>query len=84
VFVKESPEIVVRPLKGVIPGKDKIDIEIEFSPTAKITSVAEVLLKVAQFDFEPLPIRIVGNGRDKDKKKTTMRIKPGSADPRNK
>jgi hypothetical protein len=84
VTVKGHPSITVQPASGVIPGKGSIEVTITFSPTIKATAVAELQLKVAQFDFEPLNIRVVGTGKEADKKKSSIRVKPGSAEQRNK
>jgi hypothetical protein len=77
-MVKPHPSITITPIKGIIPGQGFIEINITFSPTVKATATAEIQLKVAQFDFEPLSIRIVGTGKQPDKK-SSIRVKPGSA-----
>jgi hypothetical protein len=62
-FIKDHSEIKISPVKGIIPGKGTVDIEISYAPTTNFTVVAEVELKISQFDFEPLLIKIMGSGR---------------------
>jgi hypothetical protein len=45
--------------------KGTTEVEIAFTPATKNTSTCEVELRVSQFDFEPLKIRIVGTGKTK-------------------
>ena len=59
---------MISPLKGVIPGKSSIEIEIKYIPSEAITIDVEVDLKISQFDFEPLPIRIKATGMFSEKK----------------
>jgi len=53
-MLKESNEIKISPLKGFIPGRSSIEIEILYAPLSNVTVVVEVELKISQFDFEPL------------------------------
>ena len=57
-------------MRGLIPGKSYIDIEIEYTAMKPITSVLNVLLETSQSGFDPLPIKIMGSGRYKDITKT--------------
>ncbi|EGR29602.1 hypothetical protein IMG5_152520 [Ichthyophthirius multifiliis] len=59
-------KIIINPLKGIIPGEGKIDIQITYIPQTNVTVISEAELKVSQFDFEPLKIRLMGSARYKD------------------
>jgi hypothetical protein len=49
----------------VIPAQETLTIEITFLPSAKCTYKSELTLAIQQFDFQPLPITIVGSGMQK-------------------
>ena len=40
-------DIAIYPLKGIIPGHGKTEIEITFKPETKTTAFAEVSLKIS-------------------------------------
>ena len=61
---------MIAPLQGVIPSQDTLNVEISFLPKTKKTFSAEVYLKIKQFDFEPIQIKIMGTGRDPNIQKT--------------
>lgn len=50
-------------------------------PTTKSTSTAEVLLHVHQFDFQPLPIKIIGSGLQALTRPIAKRIKSSKLAP---
>lgn len=50
-------------------------------PTSKSTSTAEVFLSVHQFDFQPLPIRIIGSGSQTVTRPVPKRIKSSKLAP---
>ena len=50
-------------MKGIVPGRGKIDIDIEYTPRVPETTVLEVELRVAQYRSEPARIAITGCGR---------------------
>jgi hypothetical protein len=52
---------------------ETVNIEISFIPTNKCTYTAEVYLKIKQFDFKPLLIKVIGNGKEKDLGKTAIK-----------
>jgi hypothetical protein len=74
-YQKESHEISINPLEGVIPANETLTVEITFMPTSKCTSTAEVFLQIQQFDFQPIPIRIIGSGIQKVTLNQSKRIK---------
>ncbi|CAD8145233.1 unnamed protein product [Paramecium pentaurelia] len=74
-ITKDCQDIKIEPIKGIVPGKGGIDISITYSPQVNVTEVMEVELKIAQFDFEPLCIKIMGSGRFPENKKT---LRPSS------
>jgi hypothetical protein len=52
-----------------------LTIEITFLPSAKCTYKSEVALTIHQFDFQPLPIMIVGSGVQKVANSVSKRVK---------
>jgi len=55
------PNITVAPLKGVIPANGSVDVAVTFSPTRHSTAHAELRFNIAQFNFDPALISIVGS-----------------------
>ena len=41
------PDIEIIPMKGVIPGNNRTEVEVLFRPESKTTAFAEVLLKIS-------------------------------------
>jgi hypothetical protein len=56
----------ISPLKGIIPGKSSVDIEIEYGPSEPCTVVVEAELNTSQYGFVPLLISIEGSGQYKE------------------
>jgi hypothetical protein len=50
-------------LRGLIPGKSFIEVEIEYFAKTASTAIVEVELNISQFNFEPMTIRIMGSGK---------------------
>jgi len=50
-------------------------------PVAKFTSIAEAFLVIQQFDFQPLPIKVVGSGVQKPSFNQSKRIKSSKLAP---
>ena len=50
-------------MKGIVPGKGAVEIDIEFTPSKPETTVVEAELGVSQFGFEPIRISITGSGQ---------------------
>ena len=67
---------MITPLEGVIGGEETLVIEISFTPRAKATSLAEVVLSIKQFDFQPLPISVIGNGVVSQKRVKSSKLAP--------
>jgi len=44
---KQHPDIKIFPLKGIIPGKGQVAIEISFNPSTKTTAFSEVELSIS-------------------------------------
>lgn len=64
-MVRTAPAISIIPSQGTVPGKGRVEIIISYAPTQEVVSVCETELFIDQFDFDPLPIRIVGLARTK-------------------
>jgi hypothetical protein len=58
--VESHPDFEVTPLTGVIPADGAIDVVITFLPSRHRTARAELTFKIAQFDFEPVMVSVVG------------------------
>ena len=72
---------MISPLKGIIPAQQTLTIEITFLPSAKITYTAQASLMIHQFDFQPLPISIVGTGIQKVVNSLSKRVKSSKLAP---
>jgi hypothetical protein len=59
--LEEHPDFTVSPLKGVIPPDGSTDIVITFKPSRHRTSRTELQFAIAQFDFEPVTVSVVGS-----------------------
>ena len=57
------PDVRVMPMKGVVPGKGSVEVDVEYTPTRPETVIVEVELHVSQFGFEPIKISITGSGQ---------------------
>ena len=62
-----SEDIKIQPTRGLIPGNSYIEVNIEFFARKAQTSILEVDLEISQFGFDPMRIRIMGQGRYKGK-----------------
>ncbi|KRX00150.1 hypothetical protein PPERSA_10649 [Pseudocohnilembus persalinus] len=78
VFTKNENDISIQPIKGIIPGNGQIDIDLIYQPTNNATVVANVELRLSQFDYEPLNIKLIGNGRypNPSDLKNKMKLEP--------
>jgi len=56
-------DIRISPMKGIVPGRGKIDIDIEYTPRVPETTILEVELRIAQYRSEPVLVSITGCGR---------------------
>jgi hypothetical protein len=59
-LVEAHPDFEVTPLAGVIPADGATSLSITFSPTRHRTASAELKFHIAQFDWEPVTVSIVG------------------------
>lgn len=59
----------------MIPALETLTIEITFLPNAKCTYKSELTLSIQQFDFQPLPITIVGTGIQRVANSVSKRVK---------
>lgn len=57
------PDLRICPLKGIVPGRGSVEVDIEYSPTKPETMVVEAELSISQFGFEPIRISITGSGQ---------------------
>ena len=57
-------------MKGIVPGKGQVVIDITYSPMSKTTAFSEVELNISQFDFVPIISKIMGAGKGVQSKKS--------------
>lgn len=50
----------IAPLAGVIPADGTTNVVITFNPSRHCTATAELKFHIAQFDFEPVSVSVVG------------------------
>lgn len=60
-MLESHPDIRISPLEGVIPPDGSTEIVITFAPTRHRTARAELQFHVAQFDFDPVTVAVVGS-----------------------
>ena len=60
------PDLRVMPMKGIVPGRGSVEIDIEYAPSRPETALLEVELHVSQFGFEPILVSITGSGQYAD------------------
>ena len=58
---KDHSDFRVSPLSGVVPADGSVEITIEFTPLEFGTCILELLVYVAQFNFEPILCTITGS-----------------------
>lgn len=68
-LLRDHPDIKISPQKGILPGKGSVEIEITYAPSTSTTAILETELKLSQFDFEPLIIKVTGSGRHANNQK---------------
>lgn len=59
--LEDHPDFVITPLRGVIPSDGAIDVVVTFLPTKHRTARVELQFNIAQFDFEPVTVTVVGS-----------------------
>ena len=55
-----SPDFKVSPSSGLIPANSSVEIAIEFTPLSFGTCSVELVLRVSQFNFQPLKCVVTG------------------------
>jgi len=59
--VEAHPDFEITPGNGVIPADGGTEINITYMPTRHCTARAELKFNIAQFDFEPVAVTVVGS-----------------------
>lgn len=59
--LEEHPDIIISPQSGVIPAHGTTEVVVTFRPTQHRTARTEIQVNIAQFDFEPVCVTIVGS-----------------------
>ncbi len=62
-YKTQHPDIEIFPMKGIIPGRGRVEIEVTFRPETKTTAFSEVILQISQFDFKPIITKIMGGAK---------------------
>lgn len=55
------PDFEITPLLGVIPPHEATEVIVTFAPTRHRTAHAELEFNIAQFDFDPVTVSLVGS-----------------------
>jgi hypothetical protein len=55
------PDIVITPLRGVIPSEGHVAVEVQFTPRALACASCELLVSVSQLNFKPFTCAITGS-----------------------
>jgi len=61
VVLDAHPDFHIAPLEGVIPPDGTVSIVVSFLPSKHRTARMEIQVNIAQFDFEPMQITVVGS-----------------------
>lgn len=54
------------PMKGIVPGRGSVEVDIEYAPTKPETAVVDFEMNLSQFGFEPIQVRIMGSAQYAD------------------
>jgi hypothetical protein len=60
-IIEADPDFEVAPTSGVIPADGSVEVVITYLPKRHRTSRIELRFNIAQFDFEPVMVSVVGN-----------------------
>lgn len=60
-LMEAHPDFKITPLAGVIPADGCTEVVITFAPVKHRTSRTELQFNIAQFDFEPVTVSVVGS-----------------------
>lgn len=58
-----NPDIRIMPMKGIVPGRGSVEIDIEYRPTKPETAVVDYEINLSQFGFEPIKVRVMGSAQ---------------------
>ncbi|KAL3159192.1 hypothetical protein ABBQ32_011175 [Trebouxia sp. C0010 RCD-2024] len=61
-MLQPNAAFVVRPHKGVVPANGIVDVEVIFCPTRLVTEMAELEVRVAEFQSEAVRCLLSGSG----------------------
>lgn len=53
-------------MKGIVPGRGSVEVDIEYAPTKPETAVVDFEMNLSQFGFEPIQVRIMGSAQYAD------------------
>ncbi len=67
-------DLKIFPMKGIVPGKGQVIIDITYSPMSKTTAFSEIELQLSQFDFTPIISKIMGAGKGVDSRRPGQAI----------
>eukprot|EP00933_Yihiella_yeosuensis_P028127 TRINITY_DN21929_c0_g1_i1.p1 TRINITY_DN21929_c0_g1~~TRINITY_DN21929_c0_g1_i1.p1 ORF type:complete len:866 (-),score=170.53 TRINITY_DN21929_c0_g1_i1:27-2624(-) len=59
--LEAHPDLTVSPTRGVIPAHGSTEIVLTFHPTQHRTARTELEFNIAQFDFDPVKVSVVGS-----------------------
>jgi len=59
--VESHSDFSISPLAGVIPADGSTEVVITFTPTRHRTARAELRFQIAQFDFQPMMVTLLGS-----------------------
>jgi len=58
--VEAHPDFEITPVAGIIPAEGATHVTITFTPTRHRTARTELKFNIAQFDFDPVAVSVVG------------------------
>jgi len=59
--LEAHPDFKITPLSGVIPADGSTEVAITFTPSKHRTCRTELQFNIAQFDFDPVTVSVVGS-----------------------
>mmetsp|Transcript_4828 Transcript_4828/g.8609 ORF Transcript_4828/g.8609 Transcript_4828/m.8609 type:complete len:857 (+) Transcript_4828:103-2673(+) len=60
-ILEAHPDFKITPLSGVIPADGSTEVVVTFTPTKHRTCRTELQFNIAQFDFDPVTVSVVGS-----------------------
>lgn len=64
-FLVEHSDFAIEPLNGDVPGKSKAEITIKYEPKSASTATCEVELRLSEFDYKPISMKLIASGTHK-------------------